>query len=138
MAAVLVAVLSGCSTVPMDPTQASPVPPHRVERPELVAAGQLDPVKARITFTRDDGSLQFSGGCGYNVHVNHAPLATLRNGETLSIDVPPGQYAVHFNLTAVLCPAFTSSTVTVFAKAGIAARLRLGLRDGQPFLQPLE
>ena len=116
---------------------ASAVPAHRIQQPALVAAGPQDRARARITFTRDDGSLQFGGGCGYNIHLDHAPLATLRNGETLSIDVAPGQYAVHFNLTAVLCPSFTSSTVTVDAKPGSAARLRLGMRDGQPFLQPV-
>lgn len=75
------------------------------------------------------------GGCGYNLHLDHRPLATLRNGETLVVQVAPGQYAAHFNLTAVLCPAFSSSTVSVIAKPGAEVQVRLGLRDGQPFMQ---
>lgn len=131
--------LVACSSAPMRPEDSAAVPPHRIERPELVAPGPaLDGAKARIRFTRDDGSLMVMGGCGYNLHLDHVPLATVGNGESLAVDVPPGQYVAHFNLTAVLCPAFTSSTVAITATRGVEVRVRMGLRDGQPFLQPGE
>ncbi len=85
-AALALLMLSGCSTTPISPTDASPVPPDRVLAFKQPGSG------VPLTVTRDSGFV--ASACAVDVYVNGAIAAHIRQGESVTFHIPAGETIV--------------------------------------------
>ena len=123
-AAVLVALLTGCSTSAVSFDQAKPVPGDRVMAYGKKPAGPY----GTIQVSRDTGFV--GGGCFVAIHVDGRPVARIDTGEAVSLFVPAGDHLVGLGADergSGLC-SFSGSLKEQSAtlKAGQVKRFRIG------------
>jgi hypothetical protein len=126
-----VAILAGCATSPTPPESARPVPASRLHAPGMLSIGAA---QGQLVVTRDTG---FSGsGCSIRIHLNAAPIADFRPGETLSVGVEPGEHIISAKAVEGICPG-TVSEAAVKIEAGKSKRYRIAINPSMDLvLQP--
>lgn len=107
-----VAVLTGCSTVPVPEGAAKAVPAERVYQATYLTASADR--SAQIYVTRDKG---YSGsGCSHDISLNNEKILSIRQSEAATLHVAPGSYFLKLETGGGLCPNIsTSQNLTVAA-----------------------
>jgi hypothetical protein len=114
----VLALLAGCSTVPVTDSDAVPVPAERLLDRDVVAAG---PERGTVIVKRDSGPMGVY--CDVRVLVNAKPVALIRNGEKLLLQLPYGQHLL--GAEAPVCAGrLTEQQVNV--AVGKTNRFRIG------------
>ena len=90
-------LLSGCSTTPT--TQEAASAPTAVQAPELL---QPSAGTGEVVILRDRGIT--GSGCLHQVKVDGRQVATLDNGEGLTLHLPAGQRLINVDSGRALCP----------------------------------
>lgn len=85
---VLIAIISGCTTVPVTPDIAIQVPQNRLVNQEFSLPDSIRDLK--VTFIRDSGLI--GGGCYIVLSMNKKIIAKLEVSEKVSIYLKEGNY----------------------------------------------
>lgn len=86
--AVAVALLAGCSTSPVSPGEAKPVPKDRI----VAFSAKPKEAYGTVVVTRDTGFL--GGGCYVAVHIDGKLAARIDTGEVARFYLPTGDHLV--------------------------------------------
>lgn len=86
--AVAVALLAGCSTSPVSPAEAEPVPKGRI----VAFSAKPKEAYGTVVVTRDIGFL--GGGCYVAVHIDGKLAARIDTGEMARFYLPTGDHLV--------------------------------------------
>jgi hypothetical protein len=123
--------LAGCATSPTPPESARPVPASRIHAPGMLGFGAA---QGQLVVTRDTG---FSGsGCSIRIHLDAAPVADFRPGETLTVGVEPGEHVISAKAVEAICPG-TVSEAAVKIESGKSKRYRIAINPSMDLvLQP--
>ncbi|EPJ7937169.1 hypothetical protein MC820_000715, partial [Acinetobacter baumannii] len=84
----LVLGLVGCSTAPVVPNTAKPIPNERVYNQNYLK--KQTPEQAKVTFSRDKGFL--GSGCTHDMYVNNEKVFSIRSNEIATIYLEPKYY----------------------------------------------
>ncbi len=105
VAAVAMATLLGCSTVPITEGSAKPVPPDRIYKAERLAPSPDR--SAQIYIMRDKG---FHGSaCTHTISLNNEKVMDIRQSEAATMYVAPGSYFVKLDTGGGACPNISTS-----------------------------
>lgn len=112
-------LLAACSTTPI--TQGEAAPPTAVLAPELLSVA---PGTGEVAILRDRGGL--GSGCLHQVTVDGRHVATLDNGEGVTLHLPAGQHVIGVNFGRGICPNVAMSAEPI-VEAGERIVYRISL-----------
>ena len=129
LALVLLTMLDGCATTPVETSEASPVAPGRVFAGEQLTGR---PGKATLIIKRDNG---FQGSaCYLRISVDAAPVADLGRGEKLVLHLEPGNHSLAVSSKSI-CAGRAAETNTILV-AGQTTTFRVGYGVIDLFVRP--
>lgn len=97
-------LFSGCFSKPPSVNSTSLVSSDRVYDSSVL---QASTDKAKLTFTRDTGF--FYSGCAHDIYVNNKKTFKIKNGETITLNLPPEEYLIRLEIST---PIFRKVDVT--------------------------
>ena len=125
---ILVAVLSlfwliGCSTAPISEATGSRVISERIYDQSLTVAPS-NSVYGTVSFLRDKG---FSGGgCTHVISINGKKAFAIRQGEHMTVFLPPGDHLLGLETGGGLCPNIAiSQDLRLSANQSVSYRILL-------------
>ena len=125
MGATIVAMLAGCSTSPISPELADPVPASR-----LHAFSQQR--ESKLIVTRDSGA--FGSGVNYSVYIDGSLAAEFASGEVATFGLVPGRHILGIKPSTMFSGTMHESEIEV--KSGEIVRRRISLDGGGFYLTP--
>ena|SRR5690348_13148989 len=100
MAIAAVLAASGCSSAPTAREGGRPVAKWRISQPDLLVPSPER--TAVVSFLRDKGTIDAK--CTHNILVNGRVAFAIRNGESQTIYLAPGQYSIGMQSSGSGCP----------------------------------
>jgi hypothetical protein len=109
-----VLVVSGCSTSPRSEQRGRLVPRGRISQPDITVPSSER--NAIVSFLRDKGSIDAK--CTHNILVNGRRAFSIRNGESQTIYLGPGEYFIGMESSGGACPHVAISERVTLGKRG--------------------
>lgn len=130
----LCVVLAGCSTVPMDFSEATPPSDRNVHEAAamLPPGSQADASDAVLMVSRDKG-IELAG-CGFDFFLDDALIATLSAGDGFRMRLAPGKHRARIEMGGIICQLYQAS-VDLNVSAGTSATVRMGIMDTRPYIR---
>lgn len=125
LGAMIVAMLAGCSTSPISPELADPVPASRLH-------AFSEKKESKLVVTRDSGA--FGSGVNYSVFIDGSLAAEFASGEVAAFGLAPGRHILGIKPSTMFSGTMHESEVEV--KAGEIIRRRISLDGGGFYLTP--
>jgi hypothetical protein len=123
--ALAVALLAGCSTSPISPEAADPVPAKRLH-------GFTQQRESKLIVTRDSGA--FGSGVNYSLYIDGALAAEFASAEVATFGLAPGRHILGIKPSTMFSGTMHESEIDV--KGGETIRRRISLDGGGFYLTP--
>lgn len=88
----------GCASTPPSSTHTALVPSERVFTTDVLKSSSD---KGQLTITRDTGF--FYAGCSHDIYLNNVKTFNIKNGETITLNLPPREYLIRLEVATAIC-----------------------------------
>ena len=104
--------ISACSTTQITEHKAKKIPQDRIYDPQYVTYEFIEKNKdiSAITVLRDSGFL--GSACTHTIYINNKKTFAIKDGEYISLKLPPEEYHIRLESGVGICPNISLSQNT--------------------------